>query len=169
MIDSRVTFYPNDAAQEADIRRQLSRVLQPFGLEGRFYSKNTDFTSLNKTCCCGVREIDMLSKSVTPFDAMKQIARDIITTVEKGPFITFTGTVITPNHCHGAKRDNNYGQDFADYIEANGLGTVIAIPPQVSWTRNTVGLWVWTVNYDGVRAWIKKLEAPAEVVAEVAL
>lgn len=53
----------------------------------------------------------------------------------------------------------NYGEQFAQYIESNGLGTVTRTPAHASWTRNILVAYIWAVNYPVLLPFLDQLDA----------
>lgn len=124
-------------------------------------------TTLHVTRCCGVGEIDNLSKSETPERALIVLYPQLMTGVapappreyfgpHRVPIITFTGVTKRELRDHVSGRQDDYGQAFAIYIRQNGLGRVIRTDESKSWTGNTIRLWAWTVDYEALEKWGKE-------------
>lgn len=112
---------------------------------------------LTTTKCCGLDEIDNLSHSNTPFDALMNLRPEFIEgarwTLYPRPFVMFTGVVDRVVNDHASGRLDNYGQAFADFIVEQGLGQVVASPARVSHSRNTLQVWIWSVDYVALKSW----------------
>ncbi len=55
---------------------------------------------------------------------------------------------------HASNRPDDYGSEFADYLEANNLGHVIRTKPRKNlYTNNTVRVWIWTPDFDALKMW----------------
>ena len=114
------------------------------------------------TKCCGVLEIDGLSSCPTPEIALNNLAYYFNEgRVPEAPFITFTGVVKKSDldilgHAR-SERTDNYGEAFARYIEENGLGTIVRSEPRVSWSKNTIMIWIWQVDYSRLMPFLREL------------
>ena len=99
--------------------------------------------------------IDNLSSMSDPSSALFGIARSLRyrhSTNSAPVFITFIGVVKQGSGVHAegharSSRNDNYGQAFADYLRANKLGTVTASEPRVSFSKNTIQMWIWHPDY----------------------
>ena len=114
------------------------------------------------TRCCGVHEIDGLSSCQTPEIALNDLAYYFNEgKVPEAPFIIFTGVVKNSDldtiGYARSERTDNYGETFARYIEENRLGTVVRSEPRVSWSKNTISIWVWSVDYFRLMPFLKTL------------
>lgn len=116
-------------------------------------------TTLHNTHCCSVEEIDNLSHSKTPQDALKAIKPQLEYTLDIPNMITFTGVIKRKVEDHASNRRDNYGAAFAHYIKENELGTVdCGIKAVVNHrTGNTVKLWVWYPNRRALLSHFNKL------------
>jgi hypothetical protein len=117
-------------------------------------------------------EIDNLSRHLTPKDAMmaavplltaglKPLGREWYRP-KQVPLVMFTGVVSREIPDHASDRDDDYGQAFADYIEAHKLGEVVASPTAINWTNNGIRAWIWKPNYEALSIW-KALNDPIQV------
>lgn len=124
-------------------------------------------TKLHVTRCCGVGEIDMLSKSPTAEEAMIALYPQLMLGVAPAPpreyfgphrpvIVTFTGVTERKVADHASGRGDDYGQAFALYLKKHGLGRVIRTGESKSWTGNTIRLWAWTVDYEALKEWAKE-------------
>lgn len=131
---------------------------------------------LTRTGNCGIAEIKRLSGHRTPLHALQSLKESLLIGVTWPlvdgarkdfyfPFITFTAVVIDYSRKAMAKPPLTYGQDFAEFIAANDLGSTITMPDQKNWTGNTIQIWVWQPNYDNVFALLAK-EAEAKEVPD---
>ena len=113
---------------------------------------------LCSTKCCGVMEINNLSKVKSPLAALKAIAQ----TLKQGfdpknwgqhppVFVTFTGVTKRVWADHTSDRADNYGQAFSDFLTKHKLGPVVSSEERVNWTANSIKLWVWHPDY--ARLW----------------
>ena len=69
-------------------------------------------------------------------------------------------------------RSDNYGQALADYILANGLGTVSASQEAVNHNGNTVRVWLWAPGLEGwaaLKAIYDAQVAPPSLAVEPAI
>lgn len=118
-------------------------------------------TSLNKTKCCGVMEIDDLSAASSPEAALKALTSAIKTGFEHPdpwgfggkktfhvPYILFTGVIARKIPDHASDRKDNYGEALATYIEQNNLGTVVRSLDRANWTGNLLRVWIWHPDYE---------------------
>lgn len=116
---------------------------------------------------CGVLTLTYINKS-TPEQCVETVCRGHMdydpSTWEKNrrstrqrPFVTFSGVVERgpdPDKLHPEYAgEADYCNILADYIEENGLGTVMRSTPKESWTTNTLVVYVWEVDWDGMRRW----------------
>lgn len=102
-------------------------------------------TNLRDTGCCAVYEIDDLSHSDTPEDAVKSIARQVDN--NRPSLIFFTGVMKRVCSDHASDRTDDYGGKLARYIRAKKLGKVKFTGKVLNpHTGNTVGMWVWTID-----------------------
>lgn len=117
-----------------------------------------DAPILHKTHCCGIFEIDYLSKAPTPLDVFKTIVYDLFkgaagigtpaTDNYAARIVIFSGTVGDMYFTsHDGGRKDNYGQAFADFLTANDLGSVVVTPVVNNWTKNNIQMWAWTPNH----------------------
>jgi len=119
--------------------------------------------------CCAVREIHLLSSEPSPESAMRTLRPYFETTGNinvgyagngrKGyhkPFLIFTEAeydyYVPPER-------RNYGQNLADFIKANNLGTVQKSGARRNWTANMVNVYVWTIKPRNIRKYYKSLPA----------
>lgn len=124
------------------------------------------------TQCCGIFELADISKLQTPEEMVRETAR--LMAVHTGQlwgtgefskcpsFLMFSGVVaprkkIYEEHYH-ADRSDNYGQALADYITANGLGTVSASQPAKNHSGNMLQVWLWAPNWTKMKVIYKSLE-----------
>lgn len=115
---------------------------------------------LRTTGCCGVLEIEDISLKKTAAEVIEGILEQLCYNTaswRRGkPFIYFTGVVNhqVGNHATyaGGRRDNNYAEELAQYIEQNKLGTVIrTIEPRANYTGNLLKPYIWTdINYQAL-------------------
>ncbi|HVI39910.1 MAG TPA: hypothetical protein VM577_04550 [Anaerovoracaceae bacterium] len=124
---------------------------------------------LHSTHCCGLMEINNLSHANGPEDALKSLA-DTLRTGYKHPYgfngkynfpvpyVLFTGVTKRVIKDHASGRVDNYGEVFAKYLEANGLGTVTRSEERANWTGNTLKVWIWHPNYDNLFRHLELLE-----------
>ena len=121
--------------------------------------------TLNQTRCCGVGEIDNLSKVTTPEEALKALYPALkrgLTPLgrpgfgcHKCPLITFTGVIGRAEADHASGRSDDYGQALANYINDHGLGKVVKSAEVKNWTSNSIRLWVWAPDYQALDKWMK--------------
>lgn len=117
---------------------------------------------MHHTSCCGVREINNLSRAESPEDALRGIARwlrpsDWNVLV---PFITFTGVVgpiISKGHTRSDRTDD-YGETFARFLERNNLGEVTRSQVRQNWTGNSLKVWIWHPDYTTLVPFLDGLE-----------
>lgn len=122
-------------------------------------------TVVHDTHCCAIAELDCLGKSESPLDALRTTAYELCGklggTFAAPRIVIFSGTVNTEKqpkvwvHGHDNRSYKNYAQDFADYIVANKLGTVISTEPVLNWTRNYVKAFMWTVDLKALVAHVQ--------------
>lgn len=108
-----------------------------------------DFQS---TSCCGVDEIVDLGSRNTTRGAMLDVCNNYIrrewnnSFVDDFPaFLSFTGVM-----------KYGYGQEFANFIRKNKLGTVRESVARVNPNSgNRIKMWIWAVNRTAMRKWYK--------------
>lgn len=106
---------------------------------------------LNVMSCCGAREITNLSISRSAPQAMQEFGQAIYTRsyADNFRYVIFTAA--------DYGKPATYGTRFAKFIAKNNLGTVLETAKNRNPnTGNQVQMWVWTVNHDAVKAWLKK-------------
>ena len=99
--------------------------------------------------CCGVREIIGISEG----DDVSEQVKDIIEDLDSRdiPLLIFTATVVEGGD------EVSYGQDLADYIKENKLGSVVKSRSKLNPSSgNWIRAYIWSVNGKGVRAYAKK-------------
>lgn len=121
--------------------------------------------------CCGVMEIHGLDcyTYVGPAKALLALKDQILDGNQyhkKVPFILFTGitkqgvasvsTTPTPSYAVAYK---DYGQEFADFLLENKLGTILASEEKENWTLNVIRIWIWSPDYNTLLAWFAAREA----------
>ncbi|HVI40763.1 MAG TPA: hypothetical protein VM577_08895 [Anaerovoracaceae bacterium] len=74
------------------------------------------------------------------------------------PYVLFTGVTKRLIPDHASRRTDDYGETFAKYLEANGLGTVTRSEERANWTGNTLKVWIWHPNYDNLFRHLELLE-----------
>lgn len=115
--------------------------------------------------CCGIRELSGLSHQDNPQKSMYQFARltylrEIEDSTKKGSFLKRPDPGFRYILFSQARRDNKYGVEFGAYIESNGLGKVAETPFNVNPnSSNPLKIFIWTVDHDALKAWVKKNEA----------
>lgn len=124
--------------------------------------------TLNPTKCCGMLEINDLSTTNSPLEALRAISArllagyDHLGTPKPVPYVIFTGVTQRVVRDHASGRVDNYGEDFAVFLEANGLGPVTRSEARRNWTANTIMVWIWHPDY--ARVWpFLDAQAPASV------
>lgn len=127
-------------------------------------------TVVHKTHCCAVLEIDYLSISKTPLEAMKMLS-PYIGNAGTPAFLMFTGVVGEREfRCsHDGSKPTDYGPNFANFIVENGLGVVTTTEPRRNWTRNMVQVWIWSVDHTAFSRFRQDVidKIPTEPVVEV--
>lgn len=130
-------------------------------------------TVLGGTRCCGTYEMDNLSASLTPADALWNLKSWLNTpygNMFAKAFIVFTGVVKMcqqkqdahyVSQPHPTFRTDNYGQAFADFLEANSLGKVTGSSEKVNpASGNLMKVWIWEPDYPALVKYYAKLPAP---------
>lgn len=116
---------------------------------------------LGATQSCGILELSDISRLPTPAAVVERVAIDAAGELNGGygrcpAFIYFSGVVGNRNRAYAerfhANRVNDYGQDLADYISANDLGTVTASHEAVNYSGNTLRVWIWSPKWDALKA-----------------
>ena len=105
--------------------------------------------------CCGVRELHNLRWHKNPKVAMKDFCREIRPLKSRyspdfppRPRDKFRYAIFTSH------RKGKYGLAFANYITEQKLGKVISTGDNINPnTRNSVNVWVWTVNHERLSKW----------------
>lgn len=127
-------------------------------------------TKLFGTCCCGVGELNNISHSRNPAEILLRVSRDLrdgfqdpkepVFQAHPRPFIMFTGVVGPVNNLSHARtsRHDDYGQTFANYIQAKGLGEITVTEPGQNWTGNYLKVWLWRVDYNKLIPYLDQLE-----------
>lgn len=109
------------------------------------------------TGCCGVTELVDISTMESPEAVLLGAAGAVLWEDPhyRRPFVYFTGVVerYRGDHVHYPKQLGNYGQALADYITEKGLGEIVASPPKVSHSRNTLRVWIWMPDYESYEKW----------------
>jgi hypothetical protein len=127
---------------------------------------------LRSTGCCGVLEIVDISRVKTSADVITGILRTLRENTwswgQPKPFIYFTSVPPAERRKgdHATMeggRQGDYGTELADYIEQEGLGTVIrTIEPRKNYTGNPIKLWIWTdINYPELQKRYQNWYAPS--------
>jgi hypothetical protein len=130
--------------------------------------------------CCGIRELTQLSYFASdPAEALRSFAKQVYTktrAIPNGPqnfrYVIFSQANSPGNNGEGRSR---YGEKFAAFIQANGLGDVIEtagthINPN---STNVLKVYVWTVDHLATKKWAEAqgmdfpdfVEQPAPPVA----
>ena len=128
--------------------------------------------SVNTTRCCAMLELSNISALSTSKAVIEAAAKGVNEIgISPGgserPFIIFTG-VVGMRHkkwdtSYHADRDDDYGEDLANYIRANGLGEIYdQIPEKRNYSGNMVKVWMWCPNYEE----LFKFLPPAALQAE---
>lgn len=100
--------------------------------------------------CCGIREIQGLGQHKTPDAALKSfctavgLERGISNQRHRFAHILFSQ----------AKKDKPYGEAFAAFVSARGLGTIVETNFKVNPnSSNPLKAFLWTPNLPGLRKW----------------
>lgn len=118
--------------------------------------KHEEAFNVFSTANCGVLEMANITTVLGgPQEITRLAARDISRVTfgfaRKPPivyYISVEGKVVNLGH---ASPNTGYGKELADYIVANGLGTITETPPVRNWTGNTIKMWFWHPDYDALR------------------
>lgn len=122
-------------------------------------------TELKPTTCCGLAEVDGLSQSKTPKDALMSIWRNLMDGQKnelvgrmhygRPPFVLLSTVTKKVTAGHGSDRKDDYGQAFAMYIIENGLGEITASGERTNHTGNGLMIWIWEPDYEALVWWKK--------------
>lgn len=100
---------------------------------------------INKTSCCGFKEIDGL-EGQSALQSLKEIAKDFFTDEEDAAFLFFTGVT-----------NERYGQRFKALINKHKLGKVIeTVSKKNPNSGNNIKAWIWDINKPNFRKFAKK-------------
>lgn len=119
-------------------------------------------TAIKSTTCCGLVEFENISHSRNPEEILRSVGRDFnlkssMFSTWRAPLAIFTGVTkrVVPDHASG--RTDNYGQEFADYIIKNGLGSVVE-SHEVRNHWNLIKVWVWEIDNNALECWFDERE-----------
>lgn len=102
--------------------------------------------TLDETKCCGVKEIDGLSYTDTPQEALKDVWDSYHNRGNDCRFMIFTGVT-----------NEKYGQKFRNLIIKEKLGKVIETESKVNPNSdNPIKVWVWTINKTNFKNYARK-------------
>ena len=123
-----------------------------------------------KTQCCGIFELSNISALPTAKAVVENASKSIAGWLgedfsRKPAFLMFSGVVGDRKKiyedCFHANRSDNYGQALADYIVANGLGTVSEVPPAQNYNGNMLKVWLWAPEWDAIKAIYEATKGPS--------
>lgn len=111
--------------------------------------------------CCGVVELAEISTLPNPETVVKAMIEELRKeypdkVVQRRSFVYFTGVVGKRkkvfNPRFHADTDRDYGQELADFITKEGLGTLTVTPPSRNTSGNMLRMWVWAPDWDATIA-----------------
>lgn len=113
-------------------------------------------TVIHDTHCCAMNELDCLGLSKSPEEALASIGPHLLS-YGYPRFIIFTGVVgdRATNRVHDGGNPNDYGQNLANFVTLNNLGTTASSDPVRNHTGNMVKVWVWSVNVETLHKYLK--------------
>lgn len=124
----------------------------------------TPTTTLNKMMCCGILEVDNLSLSKTPEEAMRLIYAGANARLPfRSPFLIFSGIVKMEETReriqwtttqHPGFRLDDYAKAFADFITKNELGPIVVSGERRNSTGNTLQVYIWEPKWEAITAWV---------------
>lgn len=106
--------------------------------------------------CCGIRELNNLSRFGNEVAALKSFAKFVYDPSKLNSQFRFAVFSEANNY----RTKAGYGSRFAAFIRENKLGAVIetegwATNPN---SGNPLKVWVWTVDHDAVKEWVKGVQ-----------
>ena len=134
---------------------------------------------MRNTSCCAIQEIVELRTHPNPAEAMATFCKQNL--IDKPKFfepkrdavpIPASGGEIFCFYLFTANVDaGKYGQDFAQFILENNLGTLVTTVPKSNRAfhgEQRCQAWIWTVDQPALKAWWKvnrgKPEAPPDSI-----
>ena len=102
------------------------------------------------TSCCGVNEIDGVSTGDPPSELLKEFLQERRYT-DRNVFIFVFTDAKTPR-----QRRMTQGDKFANYIEKNGLGTVVRSAYKLNPNSgNNIAAMIWAIDVDSYDHYVK--------------
>ena len=113
---------------------------------------------LNRTSCCGLREISGLGGAGTSRNALYEVAKIMYTNSKKGAFVVFS-----------APSQHKYGDNLRNLITKTRVGTVSKSRARKNPNSlNTLNVYMWSVNDKVLKRWYiaekKRLEKPIKTL-----
>lgn len=103
--------------------------------------------------CCGLVELSGIGGCTA-----EQAARDILTSYD-GEYDPPQCAQIIFTQATRNRQKVGYGYNLAKFVAEHNLGSVAASAPKVNPnSSNIVTCFVWTPNYEGIRAWVNGKE-----------
>lgn len=115
---------------------------------------------INEVGTCSMKELYNISVFNTPVEVVKATAQHMLAFndgyIRNPAFLLFSGVVgevkrVYDERFHLARSDD-YAQNLADYILANGLGVVTATPPALNHSGNMVRGYLWAPEWKALEA-----------------
>ena len=135
---------------------------------------------IQPTACCGIKELADISSLPTPEAVVKRaavvLASDLMTYgYSRCPaWLMFSGVVgerirVYSSHYH-ADRSDDYGAALAEYITAQGLGTVTESPLSRNYNGNMLRIWLWAPNWPALTViWQESLRPAAPAASPLSV
>lgn len=106
--------------------------------------------------CCGIQEIINICDTAGRPEFAAYAASE-----ENAAFFVFSSIT------NGKTGGKSPGTELAEFIEANGLGTVVKSGPSKNGnTKNKLTMWVWTPDKKALKAWGNKMAKNKEFTEE---
>ena len=113
---------------------------------------NEDIIEVTNLACCGIKEIDGLSRTKYPAEAMYSLLYNC----EGFRYIIFSQA--------GAKA--KYGERFANFIYRHKLGSIVSTRGVYKNPNsgNILKAWIWTVDTKACNEWFEEEDAKQEAL-----